>query len=645
MRHHVFIFAYLVSVCLVLVAHAAELRTVALTGQPAPGTAGGVTFESFGSYYFRDTKIFRGPVLNDTGQTAFRANLTGGGVDSANYQGVWSEGSGSLALVARTGSQAPGAAVDVNFGFYPGLELFAPVLNGAGQTAFYGALADGRLGLWSEGPGSLAMVVAEGVHAPVLPSGVSFSFAIIYEPNKDIFTDFPHLNDAGQTAVALGLTGTGVNNTNNIGSWSGVDLNNLALLAREGGQAAGSPAGAKYGDFKFPIGLNNAGQVALISDLQGSGINSSNDSGLWSGSAGGLALVARDGSPAPGTASGINFSDFFIPIEINSAGQVAFEAWLTGDDVVDGVNNEGVWSNVSGSLQLVARSGSQAAGAPEGVNYGLFSSSSWPLLNDSGQLAFHAKLAGSGVDESNNEGIWLGEPDNLALVTRLGQPAPGAPSGVNFSDFCCPALNSAGQIAFPANVAGDGIDFTNNRGIWATDASGALQLIARTGDILEVAPGDFRTLSNVDFVSLSSNSDGRRSAFNNFGQLVFWASFTDGSQGVFVSNKVATVPGDFNFDGTVDAADYVVWRKNDGTPSGYNAWRAHFGASFGPGSGSALPSADPLSAAVPEPATWLLVMALAGLCIKRPRTITLDSKPIALRHTPTNDPFWHAALL
>ena len=27
------------------------------------------------------------------------------------------------------------------------------------------------------------------------------------------------------------------------------------------------------------------------------------------------------------------------------------------------------------------------------------------------------------------------------------------------------------------------------------------------------------------------------------------------------------IPGDFNHDGTVDAADYVVWRKTDGTPS------------------------------------------------------------------------------
>ena len=40
---------------------------------------------------------------------------------------------------------------------------------------------------------------------------------------------------------------------------------------------------------------------------------------------------------------------------------------------------------------------------------------------------------------------------------------------------------------------------------------------------------------------------------------------------------VPAIPGDFNHDGTVDAADYVVWRKTDGTPAGYNTWRTHFG--------------------------------------------------------------------
>jgi hypothetical protein len=69
-------------------------------------------------------------------------------------------------------------------------------------------------------------------------------------------------------------------------------------------------------------------------------------------------------------------------------------------------------------------------------------------------------------------------------------------------------------------------------------------------------------------------------------------------------------PGDFNQDGTVDAADYVVWRKTDGTQTSYDAWRANFGTSLLAGSGSAIPSAEPLSA-VPEPATLRIACVAA----------------------------------
>jgi hypothetical protein len=67
----------------------------------------------------------------------------------------------------------------------------------------------------------------------------------------------------------------------------------------------------------------------------------------------------------------------------------------------------------------------------------------------------------------------------------------------------------------------------------------------------------------------------------------------------------ARLAGDYNQDGRVDAADYVVWRKNDTTQPGYNTWRANFGRSAGSGS-----NAD-ANAAVPEPAT--LVLLLVGM--------------------------------
>jgi hypothetical protein len=63
--------------------------------------------------------------------------------------------------------------------------------------------------------------------------------------------------------------------------------------------------------------------------------------------------------------------------------------------------------------------------------------------------------------------------------------------------------------------------------------------------------------------------------------------------------------GDFNGDGVVNAADYVVWRKRSGSPEQYATWRSHFGAAGG-GAGAG-------ASAAPEPAAWHAVLVAAAL--------------------------------
>jgi hypothetical protein len=74
---------------------------------------------------------------------------------------------------------------------------------------------------------------------------------------------------------------------------------------------------------------------------------------------------------------------------------------------------------------------------------------------------------------------------------------------------------------------------------------------------------------------------------------------------VAVGEEDVGLDGDYNGDGSVDAADYVVWRKNDiNGQQGYDDWRMNFG--LPDGAGSAL-----VSASVPEPASVLI----AGLAV------------------------------
>ena len=73
------------------------------------------------------------------------------------------------------------------------------------------------------------------------------------------------------------------------------------------------------------------------------------------------------------------------------------------------------------------------------------------------------------------------------------------------------------------------------------------------------------------------------------------------------------IPGDYNNNFIVDAADYVIWRKTGGTPTAYNTWRTHFGQSSGSG---ATGSASASNSAIPEPTgISLTALGLAALAL------------------------------
>jgi hypothetical protein len=88
------------------------------------------------------------------------------------------------------------------------------------------------------------------------------------------------------------------------------------------------------------------------------------------------------------------------------------------------------------------------------------------------------------------------------------------------------------------------------------------------------------------------------------------------------------LPGDYNDNGMIDAADYTAWRdamtdgasalSNDPTPGSvddtdFDYWRAHFGEALGSGAGQGATAGLSGSAAVPEPASWLLMLCGVAL--------------------------------
>lgn len=505
-------FLWLVSFCtLSSVAYAAQPRVVAIKGL-APGSPKNTTFADG----------FPIPVINAAGNVAFSAGLEGSGITSRNNFGYFIENEFGFRQVFRERRQAAGLPTGVYF-----TDFGANAINTAGDGAFAAGFSDGGVqgiggeGVWTNVGGDYSLIAYEGGNVAGAPTNLTFQY----------FSRVA-INDAGQTAFTAGLRRkTSIANEGH-GIWLHSE-GSLQLVARERDQAPGLPAGTNYDSF-FPYEplLNSAGQMAYQARLTGTGVTTENQYSLWSTRSGLPQMLVRAGDAAPGLPGSVfrTIGD----VQQDDEGNVLFSSTV-GGGAVDDSNNTGLWLHrSSGNLSRILAEGDQAPGTAAGVYFAVFDNNL--LMNASGDISFHAGLRGN-VTTDTRSGIWKQQDGLLSLVAKLGDHAPGADPGAVFTfideDH---VLNAAGQVAFLARYAGG-----NGPGIWAEDLAGNLALIASAGDLIEVAPGDIRTIVNVDFFRGSDNSDGIATGFNDLGQLAYWARFADGSTGVFVSD-LATVP-------------------------------------------------------------------------------------------------------
>ena len=163
--------------------------------------------------------------------------------------------------------------------------------------------------------------------------------------------------------------------------------------------------------------------------------------------------------------------------------------------------------------------------------------------------------------------------------------------------------HAAGIDYDAVNVAGK-VELEGDLAVSLADVGGNIFTPA-LGDafsVLTASQGVTGQFANVLLPQLAWNLDWRVDYLANAVNLVVWTS------------------GDFNHDGLVDSADYVVWRKNDGSQADYSAWRSRFGLSAAGGSGAWVGSS--VNAAVPEPASYFLCSSILVIlaCIRHCRS-------------------------
>lgn len=186
---------------------------------------------------------------------------------------------------------------------------------------------------------------------------------------------------------------------------------------------------------------------------------------------------------------------------------------------------------------------------------------------------------GVGFDPSHTLVKFL-NPDNEEIF-YYSDPAESGFIGFIDTDSSGPPQRQFGFFPTQADFATQ-----NLHDLFLQDTDGRITIFGKVRQNFAVTP--LQTITSIE--------DGTRPA------PTFVLDFVPGPAGV---------PGDYNGNGTVDAADYVLWRKggpllNDPigppvTSAQYDQWRANFGNP--PGSGSALDSA-----VVPEPAAIVLLL-------------------------------------
>jgi hypothetical protein len=590
----------------------ATIQTIALRGQSPYSDSSDVAFGGFSL-----------PSINNRGQVAFSATLTGEGLTTFNDNGIWIAAQGSFDQVAREGEPVPGANDDSYFFSISSLIGTSIPFSDTGEVVFRSYLGDADGGnnigtVWAGRGGALRLIVSTGMQAPGSAEGETF-----YTENARA-----SINRSGKVALASNFDAFRTSISD--GLWIETD-DGLQPVAVIGQEAPAMGEGVVLSSVPLATSgplVNSRGEVAFRALLAGPGIDSQNNDTLWVGSPGTLTNLTREPMQIEALGSGINVG-ISTPTGFSMNRSVAVEAYLSGLDI-NGSNSTAYALADPEGVSIVARSGDPAEGAEAGRVYTGFSYE--PVIGGGGHVAFYGGDLDPSDWPSQRTGIWAGLPGQLERVVRQGDPAPGTDDVFYAMYRNTPALNRFGQIAFPVQLEVPGTS-TRSDSIWATDIEGNLTMIARVGQSLEVAPGDERTIRWLHFNTFHGDDDGRPRSLNDFGQVVFHAEFTDGSYGLFLSNAVRQLPGDYDRNGVVDAGDYVVWRRSlgqiaenlaaDGNRDNrvdaddFAIWTEFFGQVA---EASTATIAGPFPA-VPEPASGvLLAMSLGALVRARKRS-------------------------
>lgn len=509
----------------------AQLNSLPLlaSGSAAPGGAPGVRLDEM-----------HGPSVAGNGQIAFRASLTGFGVNVNNNAAIFAGGMGPgapMRMLARLGTRPTGLPAGTKLS-----GLGDPLVNAAGGTVYLATISgtgvtfnNNKVVILSDSTGT-RIIARTGQAAPGMASNITIS---------DL--QQPLISANGHVAFSALFAGPQMWSGTNRAMYVAAPGSAPVLTARQNGQVAGQASGVTWANFNTPV-LTSTGQLVFMGFMQGTGISSSSDGVVYS-TAG--QILAREGGSFG--VEGLSFRSFSSPT-INGE-TVGFMAMLT--DANSASTRGGVFTATVDGVQLIARTGQADSSLSGGASMQLFGQ---PTLANAGKVAFLSTLTGSGIAAGVSDiALWATDSSGLRQVARTGGSIPGSPE-VLFDAIDQPAMANSGHVVFTARLRGAGVTSTNDSGIFAFHPESGLITVARTGRAVSVG-GLNRT--PVELEVSGTSGDGRPSCLTDTGTLLYLLNTSASSAAVKTTlpNTLADIAGAANLgaDGRVDQADLTTF--------------------------------------------------------------------------------------
>jgi len=158
-----------------------------------------------------------------------------------------------------------------------------------------------------------------------------------------------------------------------------------------------------------------------------------------------------------------------------------------------------------------------------------------PVANAEGVVSFTSTMKGDEVNRTNASALFLRDAaGNVTQVARQHDSATGGGGATwqKFTSFALPSGPDAGPI-FLASLSGSGVNATNNLGLWARASDGTLMLLARTGN---PAPAGDHTdvLYKMNLLGALPPAQGSARSYNGARRVAFLATFKNGTQAIEV---------------------------------------------------------------------------------------------------------------